>query len=118
MTSWENNLTNVFSPQNLGVNLGWGNLVLTTAYEWDGVSNLVIEICFNNLNSGAYTFNWSTPYQLAPLTLPSTIEVTIQMLVPIQVHQLDLKIKRPITKFKVCDVSNPITVTIGPPIVI
>ncbi len=28
--------------------LGWNVHVLNTAYEWDGVSNLIIEVCFDN----------------------------------------------------------------------
>ena len=43
LTNWENNLTNVFSPQDFIVSLGWNNFVLTSPYEWDGISNLVIE---------------------------------------------------------------------------
>ena len=62
LTNWENNLLNVFSPQDFTVSLGWNN---ASPYEWDGFSNLVIEICFNNLNN-PYTFNWSTPYELTP----------------------------------------------------
>ena len=107
LTSWENNLTNVFSPQNLGVNLGWNNLVLTTAYEWDGVSNLVIEICFNNLNSGAYTFNWSTPYQLTPFNSTVYYRSDNTDACSYTGAPTGLENKRPITKFKVCDVSNP-----------
>tara|TARA_B110001450_G_scaffold50448_1_gene47072 strand:+ start:51 stop:3458 length:3408 start_codon:yes stop_codon:yes gene_type:complete len=107
LTSWENNLTNVFSPQNLGVNLGWNNLVLTTAYEWDGVSNLVIEICFNNINNGSYTYNWSTPYQLTPfyssIYYSSDLADACSYIGP----PTGFENKRPITKFKVCDVSDP-----------
>ena len=51
LQAWENNLTNVFSPQDFQVSLGWNHLILTSPYEWDGISNLVIEICFDNLNS-------------------------------------------------------------------
>ena len=107
LTSWENNLINVFSPQNLGVNLGWNNLVLTTAYEWDGVSNLVIEICFNNLNTGPYTFNWSTPYQLTPFNSTIYYRSDITHACSYTAAPTGLENKRPITRFKVCNVSNP-----------
>lgn len=49
LTNWETGLVNVFTPQNVNVNVGMNTLVFTNAYEWDGVSNIVIEVCFNNL---------------------------------------------------------------------
>ena len=61
LTTWQSGLTQVFSPQNIVVNLGWNTLQLTTAYEWDGISNLIVEICYDNLSTN-YTRNWSTPY--------------------------------------------------------
>lgn len=58
-TTFETGLTEVFSPQNVVATAGWNTFVLTTAYEWDGISNLVIETCFNN---SSYTNNCSSPY--------------------------------------------------------
>ena len=65
LTTWLPNLSNVFSPQNIIVNLGWNTFQLTTAYEWDGISNLVVEICYDNL-ANTYSRNWSTPYTTTP----------------------------------------------------
>jgi hypothetical protein len=61
INTWQAGLSTVFSPQNINVVLGWNNLVLTSAYEWDGISNLIVEICYDNL-SLPYTNNWGTPY--------------------------------------------------------
>ena len=106
LTNWENNLTNVFSPQDFTVSLGWNNLVLTSPYEWDGFSNLVIEICFNNLNN-PYTFNWSTPYELTPFNSTIYYRTDVADACSYTGSSSGLENKRPITKFKVCDVSNP-----------
>lgn len=65
LTTWATGLTTVFSPQNINVVLGWNVFQLTTAYEWDGISNLIIEVCYDNLSSN-YTRNWSTPYCQTP----------------------------------------------------
>lgn len=62
LTQWETGLTQVFGPQTVNVNLGWNTHTFNTAYEWDGVSNIVVEICYDNLAS-SYTRNWSTPWQ-------------------------------------------------------
>ena len=48
ISSWQSGLTTVFNSQNVTVNLGWNDFVFNTAYEWDGVSNLIIEVCFDN----------------------------------------------------------------------
>ena len=61
LNTWQSGLTTVFNPQTISVNLGWNAFTLSTAYEWDGISNLIIEICYDNLNL-SYTNNWSTPY--------------------------------------------------------
>ncbi len=61
LTAWEAGLTQVMSPQNIVINTGWNVHALTTAYEWDGISNLVVEICYDNL-AVSYTQNSSTPY--------------------------------------------------------
>lgn len=65
LVTWETGLTNVFTPQNVGINVGMNTLILSTAYEWDGVSNLVIEICYDNLHL-SYTNNSVTPFTVTP----------------------------------------------------
>ena len=65
LTNWVSGLTNVLTPTNIVVNLGWNTFPLTTAYQWDGNSNLVIEICYDNLNL-SYSRNWSTPFTTTP----------------------------------------------------
>lgn len=63
LDDWEPtaSLTQVFGPTNINVALGWNTHQFTQGYDWDGVSNLVVEICYDNLGS-SYTDNWSTPY--------------------------------------------------------
>lgn len=63
LDNWEptSNLTQVFGPQNITVALGWNTHQFTQGYDWDGISNLVVEICYDNLST-SYTRNWSTPY--------------------------------------------------------
>lgn len=47
-TSWETGLTQVFNPKPVFPTPGWVTLPLDQAYDWDGQSNLVVEICFDN----------------------------------------------------------------------
>jgi gliding motility-associated-like protein len=47
-TGWQSGLSTVYFTPAYTASTGWNTHVLNTNYEWDGVSNLVIEICFNN----------------------------------------------------------------------
>ncbi|MEZ4938455.1 MAG: PKD domain-containing protein [Crocinitomicaceae bacterium] len=63
LDAWEPtaNLTQVFGPTNITVALGWNTHQFTQGYDWDGISNIIVEICYDNLST-SYTDNWSTPY--------------------------------------------------------
>ncbi|PSR05283.1 MAG: hypothetical protein BRD50_01460, partial [Bacteroidetes bacterium SW_11_45_7] len=53
-SSWMNNLTTVFTPKSVTTNAGFTNqFSLDTPYDWDGTSNLVIEVCYDNPNGSA-----------------------------------------------------------------
>ncbi|MGZ8523223.1 MAG: M43 family zinc metalloprotease [Chitinophagaceae bacterium] len=41
-------MTTVYSSASYSTNAGWNNFILSTPFAWDGISNLAIEICFNN----------------------------------------------------------------------
>lgn len=67
LTTWETGLTQVLNPVNHVVNVGWNTHPLDVAYEWDGTSNLVVEICYNNLAT-SFTNNSITPWTTTPFT--------------------------------------------------
>jgi gliding motility-associated-like protein len=56
-------LTTVYGPQNTTVAVGWNMHTLATPYEWDGVSNLVVEICYTWTAQYSYTTNCVSPWQ-------------------------------------------------------
>ncbi|RLD41638.1 MAG: hypothetical protein DRI86_13025, partial [Bacteroidetes bacterium] len=61
-TSWETGLTSVYSVASYQPTAGWNNFGFINAFNWDGSSNIVIEICSNNsswINSGNATVNQS-----------------------------------------------------------
>lgn len=57
---FETNLTQVYDPKDYTVSLGWNDHQFDRAYNWDGISNLVVEVCFDNLSDPTYTQNVST----------------------------------------------------------
>lgn len=46
--TWIEGLTEVYPPNTLGISVDTIWLAFPTPYYWDGVSNLVVETCFNN----------------------------------------------------------------------
>ena len=59
LNSFETGLQTVFPAQTVNPIIGWNNFTLSPNYEWDGSSNLIVEICFNN---SSYTNNCSNTY--------------------------------------------------------
>ena len=102
INSWQSGLSTVFSPQTVTASLGWNDFQFTTAYEWDGISNLIVEVCFNNLNFGAYTFNWSTPYKITPFNSAIYYRSDITSACSFTGSPTGVENKRPVTKFKTC----------------
>jgi hypothetical protein len=53
LTGFVAGLTNVYSGSHVAVS-GWNNFTFSAPFAWDGVSNLVVEVCFDN---SGYTNN-------------------------------------------------------------
>jgi gliding motility-associated-like protein len=52
-----NGLVQVYNAANYTPTAGWNTHNFTTAYEWDGVSNILVDICYNFVSSSNYTSN-------------------------------------------------------------
>ena len=48
LTGWETNTTTVYSSGSYTASNGWNDFVLQTPFLWNGVDNVVIEVCFDN----------------------------------------------------------------------
>jgi gliding motility-associated-like protein len=59
------NLFTVFNPKPVNPAVGMNIHQFDQFYEWDGSSNLLVEICYDNL-AVPYTQNCSTPYTTTP----------------------------------------------------
>ena len=55
--AWQTGLTSVYSNALYTASVGWNTHAFSTPFAWDGVQNVVIESCFNNLS---YTTNCIT----------------------------------------------------------
>lgn len=69
LSAWDEvDLTTVYLNPSLVNTLGWNTHMFINPFEWDGVSNILIDICFNN---SSYTRNVSTYY--TPTTYNSVL---------------------------------------------
>lgn len=60
-TTFDNTgLTQVYFSPNINVTTGWNTYTFPTAYEWDGVSNILIDVCTSLTTN--YTYNSESPY--------------------------------------------------------
>jgi Pregnancy-associated plasma protein-A/Secretion system C-terminal sorting domain len=46
-------MTTVYSSASYATVAGWNNFVFSTSFAWDGINNLAIEFCFNNVTADA-----------------------------------------------------------------
>ncbi len=100
LTSWETGLSNVFTPQNVEVELGTNTLVLSSAYEWDGISNLVVEVCYDNRHLN-YTLNSISPVSNTTYASSLIFFSDNQAACP-AVTVSETSFQRPITHFTSC----------------
>ncbi|WP_034672200.1 GEVED domain-containing protein [Epilithonimonas caeni] len=56
-SSWESGLTTVRNNASYTPSVGLNSFVLDTPFEWDGTSNLIIEMNYSNNNGGSSTYN-------------------------------------------------------------
>lgn len=48
ISSWQSGLVTVFPAQTINITTGWNTHTFSTGFDWDGNSNIIVEICFNN----------------------------------------------------------------------
>ena len=102
LNSWQSGLSDVFYQQNFPVVLGWNDIVLDFAYEWDGTSNLVVEICYTNINQNTLNFNWSTNYTQTPYNSSIYFRDDVTPSCSYNGPITSSSNKRPVTKFRTC----------------
>lgn len=62
LNNWTDSTENVYTPKNHTITIGWNSHPLDLSYEWDGVSNLIVDICFYEGPGIHYTYNSCTQY--------------------------------------------------------
>jgi gliding motility-associated-like protein len=69
LTTWVPGLMNVYTPKTYNVVTGWNAHPFDVAYEWDGISNVIVEICFTEGPPYPnYTQSCESPYTTTAFT--------------------------------------------------
>lgn len=90
-------LTTVLGPITYSTVLGWNVHTLATGYEWDGVSNLIVEICYDNT---AYTL--ADAVQQTPTSYNSVLYRNVDNAVGCNLTNPTATTTRPNTRFGLC----------------
>ncbi len=103
LSTWISGLYNVYTPKNYSVVTGWNSHPFDNAFEWDGISNVIVEICFTEGPSYPnYTQNCLSPYTATSFVscLYSFSDITAQC--PDLTNFINTASNRPNTKFYFC----------------
>jgi gliding motility-associated-like protein len=114
-TAFDNTaLTQVYFAPTANISVGWNTYNFATAYEWDGVSNILIDVC-TSLTSG-FTNNSSSPY--TPTTFNSVryffSDPTVACMTTNAANGFTPNTTfRPNIRFGNCGASNPASYTVA-----
>ncbi len=101
--------TIVFPSQTINISTGWNMHQFTTPYIWDGVSNLIVEVCFDMLSQNN-TSNSATRYSVTPF-VSSIYNVSNTANACNATFITNTLFQRPNTRFSVCDGADPAAYT-------
>ena len=100
LSMWQTGLQTVFLPKNVNITPGVNNHVLDFPFDWDGTSNLIVEICYNNLALN-YTSNSASPYTITSYN--SVLYYNSDMIATCPYTGIaNTSNKRPNTQFVIC----------------
>jgi len=101
LSTWQTGLTTVYFPKNYNIVMGLNNHVLDVSYDWDGISNIVIEICYDNRSNSSWSNNSASPYTVTGYTSVLYYRSDVTQACPYTATQTTSS-NRPNTQFKVC----------------
>ena len=59
-SAWQTGFTPVLTSTTVTAKLGWNMHTLNVPFYWDGTSNIIVEVCFNNNNAGTASSTLTT----------------------------------------------------------
>jgi gliding motility-associated-like protein len=112
-STWESGLFQVFGPATVNIVVGANTCTFTNAFEWDGVSNIIVEICSTEGpgpgSYSNYTNSSISPYSSTPFVSCLYSYTDQNDMCPDQQNFISAVTDRPIITFHYCgavDISN------------
>ena len=106
-TSLITGLTNVYSNPNVNVTTGLNTYNFSQAYAWDGISNLIVDLCFEVPGTYSFTANaqvsCSSTSNYSSLTISSDTDPTCNISAT-GIYDADPEQMRPVATFGWCNV--------------
>ncbi len=109
--TFETGLTQVYYAPTINITTGWNTYTFPTPYEWDGVSNLLIDVC-NSQTIPSFSQNSQSPYTVTPFVSVRYFNSDGTVACPI-VTAFGSSSDRPNIKFENCGATNPTTYTVS-----
>jgi hypothetical protein len=106
--AWESTAGVVYGPVNYSSTAGWNTFILSTPFDWDGQSNIVIETCFDNsssVGSDAHYYTFTTGVNSLLRNYSNTLGPGCN-LPPAYAYSY-----RPNVRFNICSASLPVGAT-------
>ena len=102
--NWLDGLTDVFYADTLNITAGWNMFQFPSSFNWDGVSNLVLEVCFNNdPYTVGFTLNSPTYYSVTGYNSVHWLNQDQNPLICVNVPAfIQVSGNRPNTRFTFC----------------
>jgi gliding motility-associated-like protein len=112
--TFETGLTQVYYASSINITNGWNTYSFPTPYEWDGVSNILIDVC-NSQTMPSYTQNSQSPYTVTPFVSVRWFNSDGTVACPILTGNsyTPNNTYRPNIKFENCGAVNPSTYTVS-----
>jgi hypothetical protein len=109
-STWVGGLFQVFDPATVNITVGWNTHVFNNVFEWDGISNIVVEICSTEGPGGFgysnYTQSSSTPYATTSFTSCLYSYTDVNDMCPDTVNWITPTNNRPVVKFNYCSITS------------
>ena len=111
-TTFDNaGLVQVYYAPTANIATGWNTYNFATAYEWDGVSNILIDVCTGL--TAAFTNNSSSPFTTTPFTSVRYNRDDNAVMCMTTSPALGVSSDRPNIRFGNCGASNPASYTVA-----
>ncbi len=108
--TFETGLTQVYYAATANITAGWNTYTFPTPYEWDGVSNILIDVC--NSQTSSYTTNSQSPFTVTPFVSVRYFNSDGTVACPITTG-FGSSSDRPNLKFENCGSVNASTYTVS-----